>query len=195
MREMLTALRLLIVSVFGIILITRQRGYWQGSFVFDTELDIICWGILGLFTIWPFLQQLFKAKTFPDISQASKIALSISTATLVIVLSMSINRQQYFNQKSTLKIATAADFNGVTIDFKADGTYIFNSYILGANYHYGSYTIRQNQIHLQPDNANRNPISERLTIITAENGGKVVVEVDEMGVELERGRRFQVMEE
>lgn len=195
MREMLTALRLLIVSVFGIILLTRQRGYWQGSFVFDTELDIICWGFLGLFTIWPIVIPLINTRAFNPLTQTSKIALGISVATFVIVLSMSITRQQYFNQKSTLKVATAADFNGVTMDFKADGTYVLNSYCIGANYHYGSYTIRENHIHLQPDKANEDPISERLLIMTTETGEKVVVEVDEMGVALERGTRFQVMEE
>lgn len=143
----------------------------------------------------PILNPLINTRTFNPLSQTSKIALGISTATLVIVLSMSIIRQQYFNQKSTLKVATAADFNGVTMDFKADGTYVLNSYSIGANYHYGSYTIRQNRIHLQPDKANKNPISDWLTIITEENGKKIVVEVDEMGIELERVTRFQVMEE
>lgn len=192
MKEMLTGLRLLIVSIFSIILITRQRGYWQGSFAFDTELDIICWGIVGLFSIWPVFQQFLKTGTLDNLSQASKISLGVLVATILAVSGMSINRQQYFNQKSILKIAKGADFNGVSMDFKADGTYIFNSYSIGANYLYGSYTIRENHIHLQPDETTKSPISERLLITAGGNGEKMVVEVDEMGVELERGTRFQV---
>lgn len=195
MKEILIALRLLLVSVFGIILITRQKGYWQGTFVFDIELDIICWGIVGLFTTWPVLQQYLKAGTFANISQASKISLGMLVATILAVSGISFNRHQYFNQKSLLKIATEPDFNCMTVDFKADGTYILDSYSIGANYHYGSYTIRENHIHVQPDEANKNPISEKLTIMTTETGEKIVVEVDETGMELEKATRFQVMEE
>ncbi len=195
MKEMLTGLRLLIVSVFGIILITRQRGYWQGSFAFDTELDIICWGIVGLFSIWPVFQQFLKTGTLDNLSQPSKISLGVLVATILAVSGISNNRHQYFNQKSTLKITTDADFNGVTMDFKADGTYILNSYSIGANYLYGSYTIRENHIHLQPDNPTGTRISDNLMIVIGENGTQTAVEVDGMGKEMANSTRFQLIED
>lgn len=189
------SMRLLIVSIFSIILITRQRGYWQGSFAFDMELDIICWSIVGVFTIWPILVSFLKAGKILPLSQVSKIVLGISISSIVIVAAMSSNRHQYFDQKSLLKIGTSADFNGVTIDFKKDGTYIFNRYGLGADYGYGSYAISQNHIYLQPENPTGTHISDSLIIVIGVNGTQTVVEVDGMGKEEANSTRFQVIED
>ena len=60
---------------------------------------------------------------------------------------MQINKN--FDKPTLIRIYYDGDFNGTGIDFKTDGTYIFDNSAIGmSDYQYGTFTIKGNEITL-----------------------------------------------
>lgn len=69
--------------------------------------------------------------------------------TILLLQRHIVNR---FNSPTLLKVFYDGDYNGISIDFKENGTYIFENSAIGmSDYTYGSYGIDGNIIHLDRD--------------------------------------------
>ncbi|RZK56817.1 MAG: hypothetical protein EOO87_04490 [Pedobacter sp.] len=65
---------------------------------------------------------------------------------------MEFKIQRKFNQPTLIKVFYDGDYNGTAIDFKKDGTYIFDNSAIGlSDYTYGTYKINGNNIILDTD--------------------------------------------
>src|SRR6185295_7110522 len=56
------------------------------------------------------------------------------------------------------------DFNGVSIDFREDGTYKMTSWSLGADYYRGTYTMKDSIITLDKSKIENAIVSNRLVV-------------------------------
>jgi hypothetical protein len=57
-----------------------------------------------------------------------------------------------FNKPTLLRVYYDGDYNGTSIDFKTDGTYIFDNSAIGiSSYFYGTYEINGNKITMDKD--------------------------------------------
>lgn len=146
------------MKIFRLILILLVGGYLTFltySFQFQTFFgDAIIWllliGIGILLFIWTIIKdfQLFKAeKRF--------LNFTLTSLCLIFVFSISILEfkiQWNFNKPTLVKVFYDGDYNGTAIDFKKDGTYIFDNSAIGlSDYTYGTYEINGNNIKLDRD--------------------------------------------
>ncbi len=70
-----------------------------------------------------------------------------------------------FNKPTLLKVYYDGDYNGTAIDFKTDGTFIFDNNCIGFNwYMYGNYTITDNKIFLDKNNLDNVIVTNKLEI-------------------------------
>ena len=66
---------------------------------------------------------------------------------IAVILTLGIKVSNNFNKPTLLKVFYDGDFNGMSIDFKTDGTYIFDDSAIGmSDYFYGTYKIDGNKI-------------------------------------------------
>ena len=69
-----------------------------------------------------------------------------------IIAIFHIRTQINFNKPTLLKVFYDGDFNGTGIDFKTDGTYIFDNSAIGiSDYFYGTYKITNDRITMDKD--------------------------------------------
>jgi glucan phosphoethanolaminetransferase (alkaline phosphatase superfamily) len=146
------------MKIFRLILILLVGGYLTYltySFQFRTFFgDAIIWllliGIGILLFIWTIIKdyQQFKAK---------KRVLNFTLTSLCLIFVFSIlllefKIQRNFNKPTLIKVFYDGDYNGTSIDFKKDGTYIFDNSAIGlSDYTYGTYEINGNNIKLDRD--------------------------------------------
>jgi len=113
--------------------------------------DLIIFGglaIIGLtFLIWSLFTDLKHFRTEKKIFSLIPIGLAIVFTTIIWILNVQINSN--FDKPTLVRIFYDGDFNGTGIDFKTDGTYIFDNSAIGlSDYVYGKYEISGNKIVL-----------------------------------------------
>lgn len=93
------------------------------------------------------------------------------------------------------------DFNGTSIDFKANGTYIFDNSAIGmSDYYFGAYKIEGNRITLDKDKIDnlgdlRNlEIREKKNIHDNDAKGELYLfQVDKIGNIIDRATEYRVI--
>ncbi|WKW45474.1 hypothetical protein P3875_06695 [Myroides sp. JBRI-B21084] len=96
-----------------------------------------------------------------------------------------------------MKVFYDGDFNGTGIDFKTDGTYIFDNSAIGiSDYFYGTYRIDENKITMDKDTIDNLTNFKFLEIKDKElEQGKTdlfLYQVDSLGNAIERSDEFRV---
>ena len=147
MRNWKYILRLIGILVIGIVLVRMTVQFKYSSFMFD----LIFFGILviiGLiFLIWSVFSDLKKFRIHKKMYRLIPITLGVIFTTVILIWNMQINSN--FNKPTLIRIFYDGDFNGTGIDFKTDGTYIFDNSSIGmSDYQYGTYEIEGNEITL-----------------------------------------------
>lgn len=67
-------------------------------------------------------------------------------------MTLHIRTQLKFDKPTLLKVFYDGDFNGTGIDFKTDGSYIFENSAIGlSDYFYGTYSISGSRITMDND--------------------------------------------
>ena len=140
-------LRLIGILAIGILLVKMTSQFKYSSFMFD----LIFFGILvviGLiFIIWSIFSDLKQFRIDKRIYNLIPIILGILFTTVIWIWNMQINKN--FDKPTLIRIYYDGDFNGTGIDFKTDGTYIFDNSAIGmSDYQYGTFTIKGNEITL-----------------------------------------------
>lgn len=191
--------RLIGLIVIGFILIYKTYQFKYSSFFFD----IIIFGVLSflgfVLWIWSLYVDLkyyrkIKIKRFLITSVSGVILISS-----VLILNWQIN--SIFNKPSLIKGFYDGDFNGTSIDFKFDSTYIFDNSAIGlSNYQHGTYKIVGNSITLDAKNIDNVIKTRHIEIKEKEladsSGFKKVnylVQIDDVGNVLNDETEFRVI--
>lgn len=130
----------------GSLIYFAYRSKYQEDLVFGF-IEII----LSLFYLILLIINLVWAFSFYGEKKKHIVFLPILIGILMIlpILIIKKNIRQEFNKPTLLRGYYDGDFNGVSIDFKEDKTYIINNYVIGFNeYEYGIYTIKNDSIFL-----------------------------------------------
>jgi hypothetical protein len=129
--------------------------------------DLIIFGglsIIGLiFLIWSLLTDLKHFRAKKEIFSLIPIGLAITFTAIIWIWNVQINSN--FDKPTLVRIFYDGDFNGTGIDFKADGTYIFDNSAIGlSDYVYGKYEINGNRIVLDKNNLDNVVVTNQLVI-------------------------------
>jgi len=181
-----------LVIFINIIIIYKTYQFKYCDFIFDriiysviVVIGLIVWGIVLSKDL-----KLFRAQ------EQSKYFTNAIITTLGI--NWSINND--FNKQTLVKVFYNGDFNGTGIDFKKDGTYIFDNFCLGSNYEYGTYQINGDYIELDRNEIDHVIKSKWLKIVlqTVSCQDEIkeenyVFQIDEFGHKMKEEIEFRVV--
>lgn len=147
MRNRKYLIRLIGILTIGVLLVKMTTQFKHSSFMFD----LIIFGILSLIGIIIFIWSLFidlkKFRNERKIFSLLPLGVGIIFTAIIWILNVRINSS--FEKPTLVRVFYNGDFNGTGIDFKTDGTYIFDNSAIGmSNYLYGTYEISGNTIIL-----------------------------------------------
>ncbi|WP_445456424.1 hypothetical protein [Flavobacterium sp. HNIBRBA15423] len=112
---------------------SQYRVYFFDSII---EFGLVIIGLIVF--IWTFVSNL---KTYKIKHQIKCFTLTILCSFFsLIILTLHIRTQLKFDKPTLVKVFYDGDFNGTGIDFKTDGTYIFDNSTIGllSDYFYGT---------------------------------------------------------
>jgi len=143
MKVIRTILILLVGGLLTNLTYKSQFRTFFGDAIFWLFLILI--GIIIL--IWTLVKdiELYKSE-----NKIQNFSLTILCFLIIgIITTLEIKIQNNFNKPTLLKVFYDGDYNGTAIDFKEDGTYIFDNSAIGlSDYTYGTYEINGNKITL-----------------------------------------------
>jgi len=139
-------LRIVITVFIGLLIIYKTYQFKYSDFVFDGIIYSVI-AIIGLI-IWVII--LYKDWILFRKSKQANYLINGIIGGIFLITVFGINRiiNKNFDKPTLLKVFYDGDYNGTGIDFKTDGTYIFDNFCLGSNYEYGTYEINGNKITL-----------------------------------------------
>ena len=139
--------RLIIILGIGIFLTYKIYQFRFSSFVFD-YLIFLGIAIIGfVYWLWTVFRDFKKYKT----KRQSKYLIGPFIGFILIIIIFGINwkNESNLNKPTLVRVFYDGDFNGTSIDFKTDGTYIFDNSAIGlSDYTYGTYKISGQKITL-----------------------------------------------
>lgn len=190
-------LRVFLTILVGLLMVYKTYQFKYSDFIFD-EIIYKLIGIVGL-VVWGSILRL-DLKELKEYNQTKYLINGVIGITaLILGLAISWRITNNFNKPTLVKIFYDGDFNGTAIDFKKDGTYIFDNFCTGSNYEYGSYEIRGDDIELDKKNIANVIQSNHLKIVeekvTYEDEIKeenYVFQIDENGNRLDNKIEFRV---
>lgn len=143
-------IRLILILLVGGLLTYFAIQSQYKTFFFDSIIELGLFVVGLIVFIWTFISDY---KTYKTIRQVRCFALTILCLIFtLIIFALHIKTQLKFDKPTLLKVFYDGDFNGTGIDFKTDGTYIFDNSAIGLNdYFYGTYTISGNKITMDKD--------------------------------------------
>ena len=165
--------------------------------------DLIFFGglsIIGLvFLIWSLFTDLKHFRTEKRIISLIPIGLAIIFTITIWVWNARINSN--FDKPSLVRIFYDGDFNGTGIDFKTDGTYIFDNSAIGlSDFIYGTYEINGNRIILDKKTLDNVVVTNQLEIrpklieySDRTETEKYVFQIDENGNLIENSTEFRLV--
>ena len=183
--------------LIGLLIMYKTYQFKYSDFIFDG----IIYSVIGLigFIVWGiFLSK--DLKLYKEQKRVKYLTTSIiGGISLITILGISWSINKNFNKPTLVKVFYDGDFNGTGIDFKKDGTYIFDNFCLGSNYEYGTYQINGDEIELDRNEIDNVIKSNRLKIalktinyqeeVKEEN---YVFQVDEYGDKMKNEIEFRV---
>jgi len=199
MRNWKYILRLIGILSSGIILVIMTYQFKDSVFVFE----IIAFGIITIigfiFLIWSLLTDLKNYRIKHRIFYLFPIAAGLVFTLIIGVESWQINVN--FDKPTLLKIHHDGDFYSCIIDFKSDGTFIFENSALGfSDYEYGTYNINADRITLSKSNldnvikTNHLEIRLKTSEYPKQKGfDKYIYQLNDKGEVIEHGQEFRVV--
>ncbi len=190
--------RVVLTTAIGLLIIYKTHQFKYTDFLFDVIIYQVI-GIVGL-VIWGRVLWQDSTEFKKEGHRKYWINGIIGGISLISMLIINWNIQTNFNKPSLVKIYCDGDINGVGIDFKKDGTYIFDSFSMGSDYEYGTYQIKGDKIELDKKEIDNVIKSNRLKILAKEisysditKEENYVAQIDENGNKLENTTEFKVI--
>ena len=155
--------RHIIIIILGLILIylTYLSKYESNI------LTVMIWGVLLLLVIILFIVTLYRniLKYSKEKSLKNFFTTYLILGLAVVLCGMEYMIQRDFNKPSLLRVFYDGDFNGTAIDFKEDGTFIFDNSAIGtSSYTYGTYKILGDKITLDKKSLENVIVTDKLEI-------------------------------
>ena len=183
--------------MIGLLIMYKTYQFKFSDFIFDGIIYLAI-GIIGLI-VWGIILSK-DLKLYKEQKRVKYLTTSIiGGISLITTLGISWSINKNFNKTTLVKVFYDGDFNGTGIDFKKDGTYIFDNYCLGSNYKYGTYLINGNEIELDKDEINNVIKTNRLKIAskTVNYQDEIkeeiyVFQIDEFGDKMKNEIEFRV---
>lgn len=199
MKKYSQIIRLVVILIVGVLLtyLTYQSKY--STFLFDLIIFGIV-AIIGLTVLfWSLLVDLKKFKTQKKAINLIPPILGIVFISIILTLNWKINST--FNKPTLIRIYYDGDFNGTGIDFKTDGTYIFDNSAIGlSDYEYGTYQLKRNSITLDKSEIDNVIKTNRLEIQPKEikysagvKSKNYAFQINKIGARLENEIEFKVI--
>ena len=140
-------LRIIGVLTIGILLLKMTYQFKYSTFMWDLMFFGIL-SIIGMFFLtWSVFTDFKKFRKNRRISYLIPLGLGVIFTTIIWIWNIQIKTN--FDKPTHVRIFYDGDFNGTGIDFKTDGTYIFDNSAIGlSNFQYGTYKIIGNKITL-----------------------------------------------
>jgi uncharacterized membrane protein YphA (DoxX/SURF4 family) len=173
---MTRAIRLILIVLVGGLSIYLTYKSRYHTFFFEDLVWIILM-IFGLILLTgSFTQDL---KTYRSSKRILGFFSTLAAVLFIIVISvMQYNIRSDFNKPSLLRVFYNGDYNGTAIDFKTDGTFIFDDSSIGiSDYQYGSYRIMGNRIVIDKKGLDNVALSS-------------ILEIRDKEIELAAGKRM-----
>ena len=157
-------IRLIGVLIIGALLLKMTLRFKYSTFMFD----LFFYGILAFtgisLLIWSIITDLKQFKKNRNFIKLLPLGIGLILTILIVINNWKINK--VFDKPTLLRIYYDGDFNGTAIDFKNDGTYIFDNSAIGlSDFIYGTYQITDNQIILDKTQLDNIVKTNKLRII------------------------------
>jgi hypothetical protein len=155
--------RLIGILTIGLLLVKMTFQFKYSTFMFD----LIIFGILSviglIFFIWSLFTDLKQFRNEKKILSLIPLGVGIAFTAIIWIWNVQINSN--FEKPTLVRVFYDGDFNGTGIDFKTDGTYIFDNSAIGlSDYLYGKYEICGNTIILDNSNLDNVVVTNQLEI-------------------------------
>ena len=199
MKNLKYIIRVIGILTVGLLLVKMTYQFKYSTFMFD----LIFFGgltIIGLvFLIWSLFTDLKDFRTEKKIISLIPIGLAIVFTTTIWIWNFRINSN--FDKPTLVRIFYDGDFNGTGIDFKTDGTYIFDNSAIGlSDFIYGTYQINGNRIILDKKTLDNVIVTNQLEIrpklieySDRTETEKYVFQIDENGNLIENSTEFRLV--
>ncbi len=203
---MSSPVRYIPMRLFKLILILVVGGlltYLTGKTKFQSSpFDAIIWGLLivigFVIVFWTISKDINLYRSNKRKTSFALTLLCLLFIAIIAALQIKIIRD--FNKPTLLRVYYDGDFNGTGIDFKIDGTYIFDNSAIGmSDYFYGKYTINGSNITMDKDQIDNITGLKHLEVkekkIEYKEGPTKEIylfQVDKSGIVIEKGIEFRV---
>lgn len=192
-------LRLAGILIVGILLLKMTYHFYNSVFIVDLML-FAALSIIGLgFLIWSLLSDVRQFRRNKEWKSLIPIIVGVAFTIAIWIWNEQIHVN--FDKPTLVRVHYDGDFNGVGIDFKTDGSYIFDNYAMGmSDYTYGTYQIDGNAITLDRSHLQNAIRSDRLEIQTKtieyRDGAEeeeYLVQLDKNGEVIENATSFRLV--
>ncbi len=193
-------MRIVILSLFGILFAYKLYQSTQEVFFFDGIIMFVI-AFIGLLI---FVFTIFKNIKEYELSQDWSSFFPTFVGLFFILSNVGLN---YYigvkmNSPTLIRGFYDGDFNGFSVDFKSNGSYIMaNGSGLGESYFYGNYTLKDSIITLDKSNID-NCIKTNILVIRKEQYTpddsnykkeiKYIIQIDNKGKEIINELSFRV---
>jgi len=187
--------RVIGILIAGILLLRMSYQFKHSTFMFDRFFFGILTFVGASLLIWSITTDLKQFRNNGSIVKILPLILGMGFTTLIVIKNWQINT--VFDKPTLIKIHYDGDFNGTGIDFKNDGTYIFDNSAIGlSDFIYGTYQINANYITLDKNELDNVVKSNLLKIMPNSEGDKIedyVFQIDNTGNIMEDKTEFRVV--
>lgn len=190
-------LRILVVAVTSIVITILFVAQIDHDNIFDDEINILTTIIATPVLIIVFVKDLIEFKNGKSIFSLLPTFLIAFFLIGLSLASWEIKERDRSPVKFSC-VTKVVDFNGISIDFREDGTYKICSWSLGADYYRGTYVLNDSIIilHNLPEKAplqsNRLLIRSEMLLSNDTTTIESVYQIDKTGNVIENSTAFDV---
>jgi hypothetical protein len=168
--------------------------------LFDKEQNIF-YGIVATITFLTI--GFFDKKQFSKTKKWNSFIATLIGFTILVghFLVLSSFKQRDNSPSEIYCVTKITDFNGVSIDFRKDGTYKLTSWCLGADIYRGKFTIKDSIITIDKSKIENCIVSNRFVIRqdgeidSTGKQEKSIYQIDQQGQIINRSTDFRIVED
>ena len=195
-------LRIILLTIFGSWFAYKLYQTSQDDFFLDGIILLIIAFVGLLIFIWTIFKDRKEFKNSQKLT--SYLPTSIGFFIVLTNICLFIYQDNKTNSPTLISGFNDGGFNGFSVDFKTDGTYVMaNGSGLGQSYFYGKYTLKDSIITIDKSSID-NGIKTNKLVIRNENyylkdsidllksKANYITQVDSNGIEIDKEFRFRV---
>jgi hypothetical protein len=187
-------IRAFLVFITGGLLIYLGHKFQHEISALDSAIWLLLIIVGLILLIWTIITDFIRYKEKREIVNFSLTAICIGFTFTIWLMEYQI--QKVFDKPTLLKVYYNGDINGTGIDFKTDGSYIFENSAIGLNdYRYGSYEINGDFITLDQKTLENVIETDLLQLANdgSEKQGKVLFQLRQDGEHIKNATEFRVV--